>query len=191
MKKFERIFLYSVLAILVFHLFLVDEKAESQLAIQEEIIARSIVIVDKDGYPVIMMGADEDDVGAISIYDKGNPVISIGVDKDGGLISVGNKESFVVSIGVAGASGGGIINVSNKEGFTANMGAYEDGGAFNVSNKENLATAIMGVNKDHGNGYIVLVNKDNNFVAGMSVDENDSGIIEVYNKSGERIGSLP
>ena len=82
MKAFERIFLYSILVVLMFYVFLVDGNVESQVAIQEEIIARSIVIVDKDGYPVIMMGADEEDVVAIDIYDKGNPVISIGVDKD-------------------------------------------------------------------------------------------------------------
>ena len=37
MKAFERIFLYSVLAILVFYVFLVDGNVESKEVIQEEI----------------------------------------------------------------------------------------------------------------------------------------------------------
>jgi len=35
MKALERIFLYSVLAVLVFYVFLVDGNVESQVAIQE------------------------------------------------------------------------------------------------------------------------------------------------------------
>lgn len=49
MKAFERIFLYSALAILFFYVFLVDNNVESQVAIQEEIRARSIVIVNNAG----------------------------------------------------------------------------------------------------------------------------------------------
>ena len=35
MKKLERIFLYTILAILVFYVFLVDGNVESQAVIQE------------------------------------------------------------------------------------------------------------------------------------------------------------
>ena len=44
MKAFERIFLYSILTILVFYVFFVDGNVESKAAIQDEIRARSIVI---------------------------------------------------------------------------------------------------------------------------------------------------
>ena len=57
MKAFERIFLYSVLVILVFYVFLVDNNAESQVAIQEEIRARSIVIVNDVGQEVVLLSA--------------------------------------------------------------------------------------------------------------------------------------
>ena len=49
MKAFERIFLYTVLAVLIFYMFLVDGNVESQVAIQEEIRARSIIIVNDEG----------------------------------------------------------------------------------------------------------------------------------------------
>ena len=55
MKAAERIFLYTVLAILVFYVFLVDGNVESQVAIQEEIRAKRIVIVNDAGQEVIKL----------------------------------------------------------------------------------------------------------------------------------------
>ena len=55
MKKFERIFFYSVLAVLVFYVFLVDSKIESKEAIQEEIRVRSIIIVNDTGQEVVKL----------------------------------------------------------------------------------------------------------------------------------------
>jgi len=69
MKAFERIFLYSVLAILVFYVFLIDNKVESQVAIQEEIRARRITIVNDAGQLVIRLFSLLNN-GEIIIYDK-------------------------------------------------------------------------------------------------------------------------
>ena len=49
MKAFERIFLYSVLAVLVIYVFLVDSNVEGKVAIQEEIRAKSISIMNNAG----------------------------------------------------------------------------------------------------------------------------------------------
>jgi hypothetical protein len=38
---------------------------------------------------------------------------------------------------------------------------------------------------------VIVGNKDGNLVAAMMGNENDNGVIEVYNKSGEIIGNLP
>ncbi len=73
MKALERIFLYSILAILVFYVFLVDNNAENQVAIQEEIRTRSILIVNNAGQEVVRLGAN----------------------KNGGLVSVRNKNGIV------------------------------------------------------------------------------------------------
>jgi len=139
MKKLERIFLYTVLAILVFYVFLVDGNVESQGVIQEEIWARSIVIVNdagqsviwlstdeyggkiqvynKDGNTVAYMGADEEYKGMMSVYNKtGNPVAAIGANKDGGTIGVCNKAGDPVAGIIANKDGDGRIGVWNKSG---------------------------------------------------------------------------
>ena len=79
MKALERIFLYSILAILIFYVFLIDNKVESQVAIQEEIRARRIVIVNDEGQPVVVLWADKNG-GKISILNKvGTSLVSMGV----------------------------------------------------------------------------------------------------------------
>ena len=91
MKAFERIFLYTVLAILVFYVFLVDGNVESQVVIPEEIRAKSIAIVNDAGQPVIMLWANKDG-GTMSVNNKaGNLVAVLTVYKDDGLVEVYNK----------------------------------------------------------------------------------------------------
>ena len=98
MKKLERIFLYTVLAILVFYVFLVDNKVESRVAIQEEIRARRIVIVNDAGQEVVKLLTNDEDNGVVQIYNKdGTLVAEIRVSKnDNGEILVGNKNNKVI-----------------------------------------------------------------------------------------------
>ena len=97
MKKLERIFLYTVLAILVFYVFLIDNNAESQVAIQEEIRARSVVIVNDAGQEVVKLGANKNG-GVIRVYNKaGNDHVGITIDDDGfGVIITYDKNGFHV-----------------------------------------------------------------------------------------------
>ena len=55
MKAFERIFLYSILAVLVIYVFLVDSNVEGKVAIQEEIRAKSISIMNNAGQEVVSL----------------------------------------------------------------------------------------------------------------------------------------
>jgi len=98
MKKLERIFLYSVLAILMFYVFLVDNKVESQVAIQEDIRARRIVIVNDAGQEVVKLLTNDEDNGVVQIYNKdGTLVAEMRVSKnDNGEILVGNKNNKVI-----------------------------------------------------------------------------------------------
>ena len=98
MKAFERIFLYTVLAILVFYVFLVDENVESKVAIQEEIRARCIVIVNDAGQEVVKLLTNDEDNGVVQIYNKdGTLVAEMRVSKnDGGEIVVGNKNHKLI-----------------------------------------------------------------------------------------------
>ena len=118
MKALERIFLYTVLAILVFYVFLIDNNAESQVAIQEEIRARSILIVNDADQPVIMLWASEDG-GAIVVSNNnnpGNPAAVIGADKDGGTMGVYNKAGNPVAVLTVYKDDDGLIEVYNKYG---------------------------------------------------------------------------
>ncbi len=90
MRILERIFLYTVIAILIFHVFLVDDKAESQVNFQEGLVTKRIAIVDDAGREIILLDKD----GTIAIRNKdGTYVAGIFVDEDGeGVILITNKE---------------------------------------------------------------------------------------------------
>jgi hypothetical protein len=88
MKSFERILLYSVLAVLVFYVFLEDGNVESKLAIQEEIRAKSISIMNNAGQEVVSLCTIEDG-GAIFVAFMGAP-------EDDGIIGVLNKHGKVI-----------------------------------------------------------------------------------------------
>lgn len=105
MKVFERIFLYAVLAILMFYVFLVDGNVESKVAIQEEIRARRIVIVNDAGREVVKLLTNDEDNGVVQIYNGvvqiynkyGTLVAEMRVSKnDNGEILVGNKNHKVI-----------------------------------------------------------------------------------------------
>jgi len=83
MKKLERIFLYTILAILVFYVFLVDGNVESKVAIQEEIKARRIAIVNDAGREVVKLLTNDEDNGVVQIH---NGVVQI-FNKDGSLVA--------------------------------------------------------------------------------------------------------
>ncbi len=167
MKKLERIFLYTVLAILVFYVFLVDGNVEGQVAIQEEILARRIAIVNDAGQEVVLFFVDEDDNGLLVIYNKDStPFVTMGADVDGGLIAVNNKDDT----------------------STAFMGANVDGGVIGIYNKDSTPIVFMGAEVD--GGVIGIYNKDSTPIVFMGA-EVDGGLISVCNKSGEVIGTLP
>jgi len=168
MKAFERIFLYTVLAVLIFYVFLVDGNVESQVAIQEEIRARSIIIVNDEGQEVIKLLTNDENNGGVIIYNKdGTPVVKMIASESGGMMGVSNKDSTPV-IGMFAGENGGMIAVSNKDGNpVALMGTSESGGEISVkSNKGGKAVAFMMVYKD-------------------------DGVIAVFNKNSEVIGHLP
>jgi len=116
-KSFERFFLYSVLAILVFYVFLVDVNVESKVSIQEEIRARRIVIVNDEGQKVVMLCADS----------------RTGV---GGRVDIFNGDGASVAFMSGGKKGGGIV-INNKYGNLAIiMLADEDKGTIAVCNRD-------------------------------------------------------
>jgi hypothetical protein len=117
MKAFERIFLYSVLAVLILYVFLVDGNVESKVAVQEEIMARRITIMNDAGRPVVVLSAYKDGNGGIDIYNNsGNLVANMGASEDGGFMGIFNKAYIPVVVVVADEDGNGKIVVFNKSG---------------------------------------------------------------------------
>ncbi len=137
MKAFERIFLYTVLAVLIFYVFLVDGNVESQVAIQEEIRARSIIIVNDEGQEVIKLLTNDENNGGVIIYNKdGTPVVKMIASESGGMMGVSNKDGNPVALMGASEYGGEISVKSNKGGkAVAFMTVYKDDGVIAVFNK--------------------------------------------------------
>ena len=127
MKKLERIFLYSILAILVFYVFLVDGNVESQVAIQQEIRAKRMVIVNDVGQEVVELFSNNGDNGAITINNKnGTPAAFMEINK---------------------YSGGGVVGIYNKNGNNsvtmAVSGNYNDNGVIFFYNKYGKLTNAL------------------------------------------------
>ncbi|GAI17805.1 unnamed protein product [marine sediment metagenome] len=55
MKKLERILIYSILAVLVFYVFLVNSNVESKAIIQEEIKVKNLIVVDSQGREAVRL----------------------------------------------------------------------------------------------------------------------------------------
>lgn len=133
MKAFERIFLYTVLAILVFYVFLVDNNVESQVAIQEKIIAKNIIVVDDEGNEVLQ----------ISSIDKGGRIIIN--DKDGGMVIVMRASD----------EGGGMVATLTRDGVLGTIMCSEDlyGGVISVFNNNWCERVKIG-QTENGHGGI-------------------------------------
>jgi len=133
MKKFEKIFLYTALAILFFYVFLVDGNVESQVAIQEKVIAKNIIVVD----------------------DEGNEVLQISSIDKGGRIIINDKDGSEVIVMRAGDEGGGIIATLTSDGVLGTLMCSEDlyGGTIGVYNNKLCHRVRIG-QTENGHGGI-------------------------------------
>ena len=137
MKALERIFLYTVLAILIFYVFLVDGNVESKVAIQKEIRARSIIIVNDDGQRVVRLCSDKAGHGGIIIYNKDDTVAATMMAREeGGTMGVSSKHGKSVAL-ITVIEFGGMMRVYNKDGKSvALMAVYKDNGIIAAYNKK-------------------------------------------------------
>ena len=171
MKAFERIFLYSILAVLIFYVFLIDGNVESQVAIQKDIMARRIVIVNDEGQEVVWLFANEDGNGVIGVCNKdGTTVAGMGASESGGTMEIYNDEGREVVLLSADSrtEGGGRVDVFNGDGTS---GALMCGGIYG--------------------GGIIINNRYGNVSTFIWADKDGKGEIEVCNRDGKVIGSLP
>lgn len=111
------------------------EMLKSQEAIQEEIRARMIEIVNDEGQPVIVLLAD----------------------KNGGTILVGNNNDISVFRMGANENGNGEEIIYNKDGTPGvKLTASASGGIMSVNNQDGIPVAMMGGGR--GNGVMAVLN---------------------------------
>lgn len=83
MKKLERILIYSILAALVFYVFLVNNDVESKDTIYEEIKVKNLIVVDSQGREAVRLTTNING-GAIHFFDKaGKNPIGLSIDDSG------------------------------------------------------------------------------------------------------------
>jgi len=212
MKAFERIFLYTVLTILVFYVFLVNDMVESQVAIQEEIKARNIVVVDDKGNEVVRLSTASEGGGGIWTFNengglgtamvsttiaggivKGGSVITYNQDgvivntmtsnNEGGIIITANEDG-VGGTAMLSTAEGGSIETYNSHGIRGSTMATDDeGGIIITTNKDDVwGTAMLSTAKG---GEIVIYNKDGYGLVSISQTEEGHGGIWIYDKDGE------
>jgi len=170
MKKLERILIYSVLTILVFYVFLIDGNVESQVAVQKDIRAKRIVIVNDAGQEVVWLFADEGGNGVIGVCNKdGITTAGIGASESGGTMEIYNDEGQKVIMLCADSrtGGGGRVDILNGNGTSGLfMSAGKKGGGIGVKDK-------------YGNLIITIFTVE------------DTGTIAVCDRDGKVIGTLP
>jgi hypothetical protein len=159
MKLFERIILYTVIAIMAFHVFMVDDKAESQVAIQEEIRARRISIVNDKGREVIGIRTTPENGGAIAIYDQN------------GSIELVMASSSIVTFNKNGRGGitmttsdeGGSISIDDKKGVTGiKIFVGNESSLITTYDKNGVMGTLIGTVNSKGGGLVIFDEKGKN-----------------------------
>jgi len=138
MKLFERIFLYSIIAILAFHVFLADNQVESQVAIQEEVRAKKIVVVNDEGNEVLSLSFGYEG-GLIEAFNKnGDRGAVMGAGNNGGAVAIFREGVIGAAMAMAiAADEGGAVETYNAEGFVGTaMGSGANGGEVWIYDQE-------------------------------------------------------
>jgi hypothetical protein len=125
----------------------------------------------------------------VIIWDKnGFPVVWLGVDEDGGTVGIINNDHELVTE-IGSQPFGGIVRVYNDDGkAVATMCAHPFGGVIGVTNEDGKPIVGMGVAV---NGGSIWVNDNEmNSVASMSATSR-GGKIELKTPSGRTVWSAP
>lgn len=150
-------------------------QADDEQVIEEIVLCKQLLIINAEGKPVAALGETPKGGGALTIYNKaGKMVAKLDSSNEHGLISISDKKSRPV--GTIGVNKDGIRTFAlwNEAGnFAVTMSAGENGdGGLSVFSKEENPIAIVSPDK-HGNGSMILTNKEGKAVAGLVVSDKD------------------
>ncbi len=193
MKILERIFLYSVIAIMAFHLFLVDEKVESQVTVQEEIRTKRISIVNDAGKEVIWLGASKKGDGGIFIRNKDDAsVVNMLVSESGGgTITVSNKTGYPIVTMITDEKGDGGVFIRNQDdSYSVGMSVSKTSGGVLIYHKTEYPIIVINASDKEG-GFIGISDIIGNAIVGIGENDKGNGEIAVFNKNGKVLGSIP
>lgn len=143
-----------------------------------------IQVFNSVGIPVYRVGVDTDG-GNVTVWGKnGNPGAGMSVDTNGNgsIVTFDNKMKLNVMIGT---DNGGVVQVNDSEGKKyAVMGALIDGGAVSVYNDDGNPCAAM---RAYANGGVVVVlGNDNKVHAAIGVDDYGHGVVNTWDKNGRK-----
>ncbi len=193
MKILERIFLYSVIAIMAFHLFLVDSKVESQVTVQEEIRAKRISIVNDAGKEVVWLGASKKGDGGLFIRNKdGASVVNTLVSESGGgTVTVSNKTGYPIVTMITDEKGDGGVFIRNQDdSYSVGMSVGKTSGGVLIYHKTEYPIIVINASDEEG-GFIGISDNIGNAIVGIGENDKGNGEIAVFNKNGKVLGSIP
>jgi len=109
---------------------------------------------------------------------------SIGIDEDGGLLTIrGNDAKVRMYVGLD--KNGGLVDVKGTDGVTRSwMGAGQNGGMVDIRGNDGKVKSVMTMHDNGAGGYIGVKAKDDNYRAIMSADEN-GGVVNVRSNDGK------
>jgi len=184
---------------MAFHLFLVDEKVESQGSVQEVIRAKRIGIVNAMGQPVVSLWDSGFLGGAVGVYDRDGTLIAKMSSSDytltrGGAVTVYNQDGTRVADMLASEKGGGQVNSYNKTGDLivgiGTMGITGERGFISIYNNIGKPVATM-IETENKIGAVSVSDNTGNIIAGMVGAIEGHGEVFVFNRDGKISGKLP
>ena len=146
------------------------------------------------------------------VNDEGKVVASFYANMGGGMLSFSNKDGEVVAgLGSDEVNGGGVLGINNKDGkIVAGIYADENGGVARVLNNKFTEVVVISANAsgmgslsisnkkgkrvaeiraDAGGGVLVILNKDEKYVAGIYTQTN-GGLLSVSNGDGQPAAAI-
>ncbi len=152
---------------------LISPNVTAQQDVLGEIKVTKLVVVDKDGNPVVDLGTHEDGngyvlvTGAVIATNKANDGASMLI---GGAVVIQNHNKTPVASMGTNEHGGGHVTIYDDKGKpAASMGMTEDGGQVRVTDK--MGGVVLLDTNEHGGGVAIYDHNQNSaIVLGMTED---------------------
>ena len=119
---------------------------------------------------------------------QGRSGVVLESSEHGGNVFIFGKEAKGAALGIG--EHGGLVRVFGKEGkLGIGLGISERGGFVTVHDKEDEIRTGLGIT-EHG-GSIVIFNKAKKIVGELDVGDTGGGVLNIRDKHGYKIGSVP